>query len=149
MSAQQFLENLFGTLPAFFKSEDELRAIWSAPETRKGLLEGLAERGFGKDALSEMQQVIDARNSDLFDVLAYVAFALPLETRQERAQSATSLVHANFSEKQEAFIAFVLAQYVAVGVEELDRGKISPLLRRIVTTPINASADLLGELFMT
>ena len=39
MSAAQFVERLFGELPKFFKDEDELRKIWSAPATRKALLE--------------------------------------------------------------------------------------------------------------
>src|ERR1017187_6604127 len=43
MPAQQFMELLFGKLPDFFKNEAELRALWSAPDTRKRLLEGLAE----------------------------------------------------------------------------------------------------------
>jgi type I restriction enzyme, R subunit len=50
MSAAQFLESLFGALPEFFKNEDELRALWSAPDTRRKLLEGLADKGFGRDA---------------------------------------------------------------------------------------------------
>ncbi|MEZ5585296.1 MAG: hypothetical protein R3F37_23390 [Candidatus Competibacteraceae bacterium] len=37
---------------------------WSAPDTRKKLLEGLAEQGFGKDQLAEMQKIIDAEKSD-------------------------------------------------------------------------------------
>jgi type I restriction enzyme R subunit len=60
MSAQQFLEMLFGKLPEFFKDEDELRTLWSAPDTRAKLLQGLAEKGFGKDQLAEMQRIIDA-----------------------------------------------------------------------------------------
>lgn len=47
MSAQQFMEMLFGKLPDFFKDEEELRTIWSDPATRKRLLQGLAEKGFG------------------------------------------------------------------------------------------------------
>lgn len=70
MSAQQFMELLFGKLPEFFKNEDELRALWSDPETRAKLLIGLADKGFGSAQLSEMQKIIDADNSDLFDVLA-------------------------------------------------------------------------------
>ena len=85
MSAQQFMEMLFGKLPEFFKNEDELRALWSAPDTRAKLLQGLAEKGFGHDQLAEMQKIIDAEKSDLFDVLAYVAYALPPLTREERA----------------------------------------------------------------
>src|SRR5690349_13457324 len=34
MSSQQFMEMLFGKLPDFFKNENELRALWGAPETR-------------------------------------------------------------------------------------------------------------------
>src|SRR5205823_14617774 len=77
MSAQQFMEMLFGKLPEFFKYEAELRALWSAPDTRAKLLLGLAEKGFGRDQMTEIQRVIDAEKSDLFDVLAYVAYALP------------------------------------------------------------------------
>jgi type I restriction enzyme R subunit len=44
MSAQQFMELLFGKLPEFFKDETELRALWSGPETRKKLLQGLTEK---------------------------------------------------------------------------------------------------------
>ena len=75
MSAQQFMELLVGKLPEFFHNEDELRTIWSAPETRSKLLHGLAEHGFGPEQLAEMQKVIDAEKSDLFDVLAHVAYA--------------------------------------------------------------------------
>ncbi len=39
ISAQQFMELLFGKLPEFFKSEAELRELWSAPDTRKRLLQ--------------------------------------------------------------------------------------------------------------
>jgi type I restriction enzyme R subunit len=84
MSAQQFLELLFGKLPEFFKDEDELRRLWSAPDTRFKLLQGLAEKGFGGEQLAEMQRVIDAEKSDLYDVLAHVAYALPTQTREER-----------------------------------------------------------------
>ena len=39
MSAAQFIERLYGELPALFKDEDELRALWSEPQTRRKLLE--------------------------------------------------------------------------------------------------------------
>ena len=55
VSKLQFLEVLYGVLPKFFKHEDELRRIWSAPDTRKELLIGLADKGFGKEPLAEMQ----------------------------------------------------------------------------------------------
>ncbi len=143
MSAAQFLENLFGTLPEFFKDEDELRTLWSAPNTRKALLMGLEEKGFGKEIMTEMQAIIDAENSDLFDVLAYVSLSLDPIPRADRAAKARQQVHNSFNAKQEAFIDFVLSQYVSQGVEELDAEKITPLLRlRYNDSLADAVADL-------
>ena len=129
MSAAQFMEALFGKLPEFFRDEDELRALWSAPDTRSKLLEGLAEKGFGKDQLTEMQKIIDAEKSDLFDVLAHVAYALAPLTREERATRAKTIIGTHFNSKQQVFLDFVLSHYVSVGVEELDQAKLTPLLR--------------------
>ena len=129
MSAQQFMEALFGRLPDFFKDENELRALWSTPDTRRKLLEGLAAKGFGKDQLAEMQKIIDAEKSDLFDVLAHVAYALEPLTRKERADRAMAIISANFNPKQRVFLDFVLSHYVALGVEELDQAKLTPLLK--------------------
>ena len=129
MSAQQFLEMLFGKLPEFFKNEAELRALWSVPDTRAKLLQGLAEKGFGHEQMAEMQRIIDAENSDLFDVLAHVAYALPPLTRQERAEKAKAEISAHFNSKQQVFLDFVLSHYVTVGVEELAQDKLSLLLK--------------------
>ena len=129
MSAAQFMEALFGKLPEFFRDEDELRDLWSAPDTRRKLLEGLAEKGFGKDQLAEMQKIIDAEKSDLFDVLAHVAYALAPLTREERAARAKAIIGTHFNSKQQVFLDFVLSHYVSVGVEELDQAKLTPLLR--------------------
>ncbi|MDZ4150323.1 type I restriction-modification enzyme R subunit C-terminal domain-containing protein, partial [Methylicorpusculum sp.] len=104
MSAAQFLEALFGKLPEFFKDEEELRNLWSEPTTRRKLLEGLAENGFGKDQLDEMQRVIEAENSDLFDVLAHVAYALTPISRENRAGSARIEIGRHFNYKQQAFL---------------------------------------------
>jgi type I restriction enzyme, R subunit len=143
MSAQAFMTSLFGELPAFFSDEAELRALWSDPATRKKLLEGLAEKGFGGEQLAEMQKIIDAENSDLFDVLAHVAYALPTETREERAARAKVAIQTEFSDKQQAFLDFVLAHYVREGVRELDQEKLAPLLRlRYQDSIADALADL-------
>jgi type I restriction enzyme R subunit len=129
MSAQQFMEMLFGKLPEFFKNEDELRSLWSMPDTRKKLLQGLSEKGFGHDQLAEMQKIIDAEKSDLFDVLAFVAYALPPLTREERANKAKVIISTHFNTKQQVFLDFVLSHYVSVGVEELDQEKLALFLR--------------------
>ena len=143
MSAQAFMELLFGKLPDFFQDEAELRALWSEPETRKKLLDGLAEKGFGGDQLAEMQKLIDAEQSDLFDVLAHVAYAMPTVTREERAARAKVVISTRFNTKQQVFLQFVLSHYVRVGVEELDQEKLTPLL---LLKYDNAIADALADL---
>jgi type I restriction enzyme, R subunit len=151
MSSKQFMEMLFGKLPDFFQSEDELRALWSDPLTRKKLLEGLAEKGFKKEVLTEMQTIIDAASSDLFDVLAYVAYSLPTLTREQRAEKAKVEISTHFNSKQQVFLDFVLSHYISVGVEELDQEKLTPLLKLKYHDSIqDAVADLgtdVGEAF--
>jgi type I restriction enzyme, R subunit len=143
MTAAEFLKSLFGALPAFFTSEQDLRDIWSLPDTRKELLAGLAGKGFGSDALSEMQRVIDAENSDIYDVLAYVAFATQPVTRTERAAHARDHAQLVYADPQRAFIDFVLAQYTKEGVGELDGDKLAPLLKlRYKNAIADAAVDL-------
>jgi type I restriction enzyme R subunit len=144
MSAHQFMELLFGKLPEFFKDEAELRHLWSAPDTRKMLLNGLAEKGFGHEQLAEMQKIIDAEKSDLFDVLAYVAYARPTLTREERASTAKVSISTQFNSKQQAFLDFVLAHYVGVGVDELAQEKLTPLLRLKYSNSISDAIKDLG-----
>lgn len=145
VTAQQFLEALFGKLPEFFSDEAELRRLWSAPDTRRKLLDGLAEKGFGRNQLTEMQRIIDAEKCDLFDVLAYVAYAAPTLTREERAEKAKVVITTHFNSKQRVFLDFVLAHYVKVGVEELDQDKLTPLLKLKYHDSIADAVTDLGE----
>ena len=143
LSAAQFMESLFGALPAFFKDESELRTLWSEPDTRKALLVGLADKGFGAAAMAEMQKLIEAEHSDLFDVLAYVAYVRAPVTRRQRATHAHEASAMEFGVRQQAFIEFVLGHYVAQGVGELDAEKLSPLLKLRYN---NAMADAVKDL---
>ena len=143
MSAAQFLESLFGALPEFFKDEDELRRLWSDPATRKSLLASLTDKGFGREPLAEMQKAIDAADSDVFDLLAYVAFASTPQSREARAAAARAATATEFTDKQRAFVDFVLGQYVKEGVDELDVDKLSPLLKLKYR---NALSDAFAEL---
>ena len=129
ITAEEFLHNLFGTLPEFFKSEDELRIIWGNPLTRKTLLTKLADAGYGKDEMLNLQRLIEAENSDLFDVLEYVfnSDIKPI-TREARVTSAQATIFALLNEKQKEFISFVLSKYIETGVEELEQEKLSILL---------------------
>jgi type I restriction enzyme, R subunit len=128
ISAEEFLKSMFGVIPDLFKSEEELRIIWSKPDTRKKLLQELQERGFAKEQLQEFQKVLNAENSDLYDVLAYVAFHSSIIARATRADNARINLY-NYDKKQQEFLNFVLQQYVNSGVEELDDAKLTPLLQ--------------------
>ncbi len=145
MSAQQFIEALYGKLPDFFKDEAQLRALWSLPDTRAKLLEGLAEKGFGHDQLAELQRIIDAEQSDLFDVLAYVAYALPPLSREERASKAKVVLSEKFREPLRIFLDFVLSHYVSVGVEELAQDKLTPLLKLMYHDSLEDAVQELGS----
>lgn len=129
ISAEEFLNNLFGELPNLFKSEEELRELWSNPMTRRTLLEKLDDAGFGKEELTTLQQLIDAEKSDLFDVLEYVfnSDVKPM-TREERVAAAQATIFALLDNKQKEFIEFVLSKYIETGVEELDQEKLPILL---------------------
>lgn len=142
VSAQQFIQDLFGQLPELFRDEDELRAIWSQPDTRRQLVDGLAERGFTGEALDAIRRAADAQDSDLFDVLAFIAYARSPLKRSERAASRRDAILSRRSEKQSEFLDFVLAQYEAVGESELDDSKLPALLELKYGTPMDAVREL-------
>ena len=145
ISAEEFLNNLFGELPNLFKSEEELRTIWSNPTTRKALLEKLNDAGFGKEELSTLQKLIDAEKSDLFDVLEYVFNSdIKPMTREERVAAAEATIFALLNRKQQEFIEFVLSKYVETGVEELDQEKLPTLLINKYQS-LEDAKDILGD----
>ena len=155
MSAQQFMELLFGKLPEFFANEAELRALWSVPDTRKKLLEGLAEKGF-RPASSWPRC---RRSSTPRRATCSTCWPMwPTRCRRSRARSAprrAKVGHQDtFGSKQQAFLDFVLSHYVRVGVEELDQEKLTPLLRLKYHNSIaDAVADLgrpeeIGQVFI-
>lgn len=130
ISAEEFFKRVFNTLnlPNFFGSEDELRKLWASPITRKELLIRLANEGCAKDDLIKLQTMINADNSDLFDVLEYISYARKPITRVERVKAAETNIYAFLTEKQREFISFVLRNYVQEGVEELDVIKLSTVI---------------------
>lgn len=129
ISVEEFLQSLFGVLPDFFRNEEELRRIWSNPQTRKALLEKLATAGFGKGELESVQKLIDAENSDLFDVLEYISFAHQPISRSQRVAEAEGEIYGKLDARQREFVEFVLAKYIESGVEELDQEKLPGLLQ--------------------
>jgi hypothetical protein len=62
--------------------------------------------------------MIDAEKSDLFDVLAYIAFAKAPITREERVTTRRATIFAHYDSKLQEFLDFVLSQYVKEGVDK-------------------------------
>jgi type I restriction enzyme, R subunit len=130
MSLTEFIQSLFNTLemPDLFKNEDELRAIWAVPSTRAQLLKQLEDAGFPTIELLSIQELIDAQNSDLFDVLEFVKYALKPVTRKVRAAVSRSIMEEGIESKQLEFVDFLVSQYIESGVGELEESKLETLL---------------------
>ncbi|OGM11933.1 restriction endonuclease subunit R [Candidatus Woesebacteria bacterium RBG_16_34_12] len=143
ISVEQFLENLYGVLPEFFSSEEELRKIWSDPKTRKALLEKLDEQGYGREELDNLQKLVNAEDSDLFDALSYLAYAIAPVTREKRVEKAKGNIYKDLSSKQKEFVDFVLTKYVDNGYEELEEEKL-PVLLNLKYQAIADAEKILG-----
>jgi type I restriction enzyme R subunit len=145
ISAEEFLNNLFGELPKLFKDEEELRTLWSNPLTRKILLENLDAAGFPKDDLLTLQKLVDMEKSDLYDVLEYVFNGDYIAmTREARAKAAEATIFALLNDKQKEFISFVLSKYIETGVDELDQEKL-PILLTNKYQSLEDAKEILGD----
>lgn len=146
ISAEEFLNNLFGELPKLFKDEEELRKLWSNPITRRTLLEKLEEVGFPKSDLVTLQKLVNMENSDLYDVLEYVFNGDYIAmTRESRAKAAEATIFALLNDQQREFIAFVLSKYIETGVDELDQEKL-PILLQNKYQSLQDAREILGEI---
>lgn len=145
ISAEEFLNNLFGELPKLFKNEEELREIWGNPLTRKTLLQNLDSAGFPKEDLLTLQKLVDMEKSDLYDVLEYVFDGDYIAmTREARAKAAEATIFALLNNKQKEFISFVLSKYVETGVGELDQDKL-PILLTNKYQSLEDAKEILGD----
>ena len=145
ISAEEFLNNLFGELPKLFKDEEELRKLWSNPITRKVLLENLESVGFPKEDLLTLQKLVDMEKSDLYDVLEYVFNGDYIAmTREARAKAAEATIFALLNDKQKEFITFVLSKYIETGVDELDQEKL-PILLTNKYQSLEDAKEILGD----
>lgn len=142
MTSEEFLHSMDIILPEFFKNEDELRKIWSNPQTRKAFLDRIAELGFTLDQLENLQKIVNAEKSDLFDVLAYVSFAKEPISRELRVRNTRPKIFAGLSEKQQEFLDFVLQKYVEQGSEELFEDRLGSILNLKYNSVFDAQKEL-------
>ena len=144
ITAQQFIEKLFGSLSGLIESEDKLREIWSVPETRSRFLNQLEERGFAAEQMDQLREAVDAPNSDLFDVLAYILYTLPPLTRQQRADAVNAQTLSHGNDEMAAFLHKILLSYVQEGEGQLEAEKLGDLLKATYGS-VSESKDRLGE----
>ena len=130
ISAEEFLKRLFDVLklPELLESEERLRELWANPMTRRELLKKLEDVGCHKDDLEKLQELIEAQDSDLFDVLEYIAYAKSPVSRAARVETNKDNIYNLLSDTQREFVEYVLRNYVDVGVDELDVSKLSTVL---------------------
>ena len=130
ISPQEFLKKIFNMIqiPELFNSEEKLREIWANPLTRKDLLMKLENVGCYKDDLIKLQELINAEDSDIYDVLQYIAFAKEIISREKRVANNSPKIYTFLNSQEREFISYILRNYVQVGVEELDISKLSILL---------------------
>lgn len=127
VSAEEFLKGLFGQLPEFFTSSEELKRIWAVPNTRESLLEKMAEAGYDKETLGKIRTLIDAEECDLLDVLEYIAFNVEPIERKTRVEKTAGYV-ATLTPQQQEFVNYIIALYIREGVEELGTKKLPDII---------------------
>ena len=76
----------------------------------------------------KLQEMIDAENSDLFNVPEVISYSRKPITRSERVAIAETKIYAFLNEKQRVFVSFVLSNYIKAGVDELSIEKLPPAL---------------------
>ena len=142
ITGKEFIERMFDDLPQFFENEDQLREIWSNPETRQKLLNDLSESGYDAEKLENMKALIDARDSDVYDVLAHVAYAVSTRSRSDRVNQAKPAIAKAFNDsKQQEFIEFILEKYIADGIQELAAKKMRSLIELKYNTISDAAYE--------
>ena len=105
----------------------------------------MAKRGYDEQAFDKIKHVLNAEDSDIFDVLQYVVYSNKHDeiiSRQERVNKHKVLIFDNYDSRQHAFIEFVLQQYVNNGVSELSDERIGDLVNLKYGSPANAQMEL-------
>lgn len=131
LKTNEYLELLIGILGKFYNNEEGLREIWSSPKNRKELLNKLKDMNIDEAQLDDLKQIFEAKNSDIYDVLAHLSFNLDIKTRNERALAVenSTFVEKYHNEKAKQFIKFILERYKKDGVKELEEDKLSDLVK--------------------
>lgn len=145
ISAAEFLERLFGDLSGIVADEDQLRAVWSDPDNRERFINQLSDRGYDADRLDDIRMLVDAQDSDLFDVLSYILFTNPPRTRQERAEHVRSGGMVGTDDNMKDLLLAILLSYETKGESELATKKLATFLTARYGS-VNEGKEKLGGL---
>ncbi|MCP3680228.1 MAG: DEAD/DEAH box helicase family protein [Gammaproteobacteria bacterium] len=147
ITAAEFIKTLYAKLPAFFKDEEQLRQQWKLPETRAQLLESMEATDITFDDLKQIRGLVGAENSDIYDVLAYIAFDSKMLTREERAQHAKARLGALLAlPNKSPLIEFILKQYTDNGIETLSADNLSVLVKMHYDDSLHDAENQYGTL---
>ncbi|MBL9005058.1 MAG: DEAD/DEAH box helicase family protein [Myxococcales bacterium] len=130
---------------ASYASLAALLAAWQAAERKGALLEALAKSGVFIEELAAQY----GAEHDPLDLIAHVAFAQPLVTRQQRVDHAAKRLEAaqaKLPAKARAVVAALIQKYIAVGIsslESMDILKVDPLPK--LGTPMEIAALFGGK----
>ena len=94
--------------------------------------------------METLQKMIDAEQSDLFDVLTYVSFLSQPITRKQRIMQSKDKILNGLDDRQKEFLEFVLSKYEEKGVEELDEEKL-PTLLNLKYNAVDDAVQVLGN----
>ena len=145
VSAAEFLERLFGDLKGIIADEDALRRVWSDPENREHFVVQLEDRGYDEDKLNDIRFLVDAQDSDLFDVLSYIMFTTSPLTRQDWADHLTDGGLVKFQGEMKTLLFSILQAYVEDGERELATSKLVQFLTARYGS-VSEGKAVLGEL---
>ncbi len=142
-------------MPQLYSNEQEFRQKWSNPDTREGILQSLEQEGFDSEQLNTLREMLSAKDSDIFDVMAYLSYSTEMLTRTQRVQLAESDTFLDVYNNMKAkdFLRFILKRYEQDDVQELRRDKLGELIKlNNLGTPKEAAkvfggADKLIEAF--
>jgi len=131
LKTEEYLKFLIGVLGEFYDDEEKLREVWSNPINRKEMLNKLSEMGIDDTQLNDLKEIFEAKDSDIYDVLAHLSFNLDIKSRDERVISVydSHFVEKYHTDKAKEFIEFILDRYKKDGVKELDEKNLSTLVK--------------------